>query len=191
MVDPFEVASEWNGRLRRIEFTVPKPLLPSSTVTFLHYAGVPTRFEIAAQEQVRFEFLAVAENLAAIWAREMAQCSLPVGWGGLWHIGDITYTQAHAWLCIEELSGRVLAVDVEIDDSLYVVNGSVAGMVRCMRVIDDWARSAGGSLARATSLASALADDPALPKGEAAYYWLPMIEAAAESGCDHLEVTWE
>jgi hypothetical protein len=191
MASPFEVAHEWEGRLRPIEFSIPKPLLPSSTVTFLHYAGVPTRFELAAQQQIRFEFLATASNLASVWARGMSEYSFPVGWGRLWRIGDITYTQAAAWLCIEELTGRVVAVDVDIDNPVYVVNESVAGMVRCMRLVYDWAHSAGGSLARVASLASALAHDPALLEGEAAHYWLPMVEAAAKSGCDLLEVTYE
>lgn len=191
MASPFDVAREWDGRLRPIEFPAPKPLLPSSTVTFLHYAGVPTRFELAAQQQIRFEFLTTAANLAGVWARAMPDYSFPVGWGRLWQIGDITYTQADAWLCIEELTGRVVAVDVGIDDPLYVVNGSLAGMVRCMRLVYDWGHSSGGSLARAASLASALAHDPALAEGEAAHYWLPMVEAAAASGCDLLEVAYE
>jgi hypothetical protein len=191
MADPFEVAREWGGRLRRIEFPVPKPLLPSSTLSFLHYAGVPTRFEVIADQQTRFEFLETPANLAGFWTREMPDWSFPVGWGRLWRIGDITYTQAAAWLCIEELTGRVVAVDVDIDDPLYVVNGSVEGMVRCMWVVYDWARSSGGAVAGAQSLVSALARDPVLPEGEAAQYWLPMIEAAAESGCDRLEVSCE
>jgi hypothetical protein len=191
MADPFEVAREWDGRLRPIEFSVPKPLLPAQTVTFLRHAGVPTRFEVAAHQQVRFEFVTTAANLASVWAREMPDYSFPVGWGRLWRIGDIKYTQAAAWLCVEELSGRIVAVDVDIDDPLYVVNGSVAGMVRCMRVLYNWARSAGGSLAHAASLASALAAAPTLPEGEAAHYWLPMVEAAVESGCVRLEVAYE
>jgi hypothetical protein len=191
MADPFEVAREWEGRLRRIEFPVPKPLLPSSTVTFLHYAGVPTRFAVTADEQTIFAFLGTAANLAEVWTREIPDYSFPVGWGRLWRIGDITYTQAAAWLCIEELTGRVVAVDVDIDNPLYVVNGSIEGMVRCMRVVYDWARSARGSLASAPSLASTLARDPALPEGEAAHYWLPMIESAVEAGSDRLEVVCE
>jgi hypothetical protein len=191
MADPFEVAREWDGRLRPIEFAVPKPLLPSDTVRFLHFAGVPTRFGITADEQVRFEFLATAANLGEVWARDMPEYSFPVGWGRLWRIGDITYTQAAAWLCIEELTGRVVAVDVDIDDPLHVINGSVEGMVRCMRMLYDWFRSAGGSLARAASLTSSLVHDSALPAGEAGHYWLPMVEAAVESGYDRLEVAFE
>jgi hypothetical protein len=121
----------------------------------------------------------------------MPDCSFPVGWGRLWRIGDITCTQASAWLCIEELTGRVVAVDVDIDDPLYGINGSVEGMVRCMRVLYDCARAAGGSLAGAASLTSALAKDSALTEGEAAQYWLPLVEAALESGCDRLEVSCE
>ncbi len=191
MASPFEVAREWDGRLRPIAFPIPKPLLPSSTVTFLHYAGVPTQFELAAQQRVRFEFMTTAANLAGVWARAMPDYSFPVGWGRLWQIGEIAYTQAAAWLCIEELTGRVVAVDVDVNDPLYFVNESVAGMVRCMRLVYDWAHSSGRSPARAASLASALAHDPALLAGEAAHYWLPMVKAAAKSGCELIEVAYE
>jgi hypothetical protein len=191
MANPIEVAREWDGRLRPIEFAIPKPLLPSATVSFLHYAGLPTRFEIATHEQIRFGFRATAANLAETWSREMPTWSFPDGWARLWQIGDITYTQATAWLCIEELTGRVVAVDVDIDDPLSVVNGSVEGMVRCMRVVYDWVRTVGGSLDHVASLVSALFHDSVLPVGDAGHYWLPMIEAAVESGYDRLEVACE
>jgi hypothetical protein len=60
-----------------------------------------------------------------------------------------------------------------------------------MRILYDWARSAGGSLASAEALNSVLANDPALPAGEAAHYWLPMVEAVVESDCDRFEVAFE
>ena len=132
-----------------------------------------------------------AINLTAVWAKEMPDYSFPVGWARLWRIGGITYTQAAAWLCIEEVTGRVVGVDVDIDDPLYPVNGSVEGTVRCMKLVRDWARSAGGSLARAGSLEEAIARDPALPAAEAAYFWQPLIAEAMESGCDTLVVEWE
>lgn len=188
MSDPFEFAREWGGPLRPIEFPVPKPLLPSATVTFLHYAGVPKRFTC---QTTRFDFLTIAENLAAVWAREMRDSSLPVSWAGLWRIGDITYVQAAAWLCIEELSGRIVAVDVEIDNPLYVVNRSVGGLMQCMKVVRDWAGWQGGSLARAGSFEELITRTPALPEGEAGYFWQPLIAEAIDSACDTLVVEYE
>ena len=191
MVDPFEVSREWGGRLRPIEFCVPKPLLPSRTVTFLHYAGVPKRFEVTAHQVVRFDFVAIAANLSELWARDMPDYSLPVGWGRLWRIGDITYTQAKAWLCNEELSGKVIAVDIDIDSPLHMVNGSIAGMVLCMRILYDWTQSAGESLSSMASLVSALTQAPVLSEDEAAHFWLLMLESAIESGCERIQVDCE
>jgi hypothetical protein len=191
MADPFEFVREWGGRLRPLEFPVPKPLLPSGTVTFLHYAGVPKRFEVTTSQVTRFAFLATAENLAGVWGREMRDYALPAGWAGLWRIGDITYTQADAWLCLEELTGRVVAVDVDIDNPVYPVNGSVEGLLRCMKLVRDWAQPAGGSLARAGSFEEAIGRAPALPAGEAEYFWQPLVAEATESGCDTLVVEYE
>jgi hypothetical protein len=166
-------------------------MLPASTISFLHYAGVPARFEVTTLQPIQFTFWASAQSLAGVWAARMPDWSFPAGWGRFWQIGDITYGQADAWLCVEELTGRVVAVDVDLDDPVYVVNGSVERLVRCMRVLYDWSRSGDGSLARVSELTTALSHDPLLPAGEAGHYWLPTVEEAVESGCDRLVVSCE
>lgn len=191
MADPYEVSRQWNGLLRPIEFAAPKPMLPASTVTFLHHAGVPARFEVTTYQQIQFTFSTGAQNLAEVWATQMSGWSFPADWGRLWRIGDITYTQANAWLCIEELTGHVLAVDVDTDNPVYPVNGSIEHLVRCMRVIYDWAKTGKGSLTRVSELTSALSDQSLLPTSEAEHYWLPLVAAALESGCDRVEVSCE
>jgi len=189
--DPSEFARQWGGRLRPIEFAVPKPLLPSGTIVFLNNAGVPKRFVVETATMTRFDFLATAENLAGVWGRTMRNSSLPVAWAGLWRIGDITYTQADAWLCIEEVTGRIVAVDVGINDPVYPVNGSVEGLMRCMKLVRDWAGPAAGSLARAGSFEEAIARAPHLAAGEARDFWQPLVAEAMESGCDRLVVEYE
>src|SRR5262245_15280764 len=188
MATPFEFVREWGMPLQSLGFHDPRPLLPAATISFLHYAGVLKTFELTTYHRIRIDFLTPAINLAEVWREQMPEYSLPVGWAGLWRIGDITYTQAFAWLCIEELTGRVVAVDVEINNPVYPVNNSVEGMMRCMKLLRDWARPAGGSLARAGSLEEAIARDPNFPAGEAAYFWQPLIAEALESGCDTLVV---
>jgi len=121
----------------------------------------------------------------------MPDWSFPQEWNRFWRIGNITTTQANAWLCVEELTGRVVAVDVDLDDPLYVINGSVERRVRCMRVLDDWSRSGDATIARVATLTSALSNDPELPAGEGHHFWLPRIEEAAQSGCGQFEVSWE
>ena len=191
MSSPFEFVREWGMPLQSLAFHDPRPLLPAATISFLHYAGVPKWFELTTSQTTRFDFLSTAINLTEVWNKEMSEYSLPVAWAGLWRIGDITYTQANAWLCIEEVTGRVVAVDVEINTPVYPVNGSVEGMMRCMKLIRDWAQSAGGSLARAGSLETAIARSPNLPAGEASYFWQPLIAEATESRCDTLVVEYE
>ena len=63
MASRFEFAQQWGGRLRPIEFPIPKPLLPSATISFLHCAGVARAFGLTTSEHVRFEFLPAAVNL--------------------------------------------------------------------------------------------------------------------------------
>ena len=191
MASAFDFVAEWRGPLRPIEFPLPKPMLPSATVSFLHYAGVPAAFEITTDECIRFEFLTTAINLVHVWEDGMRDWSFPVGWGRLWRIGDISFTQANPWMCIEELTGRVVAVDVDIDDPVYLVNTSVERMMRCMKIVRDWVRSTGGLMTCAAILQDALARDPALPAGEAQHFWQPLFADAIDAGCDKVVVELE
>ena len=191
MASSFEFAREWGGELQSIEFASPKPLLPSKSTTFLYYAGIPKRFELATYQQVRFDFLSVATSLPSIWEHEMPEYSLPVQWAGLWRFGDITYTQAKSWLCMEEVSGRIVAIDVEIDNPLYVVNTSIDAMMRCMKLLRDWVRSTDGELAQRAQFTELISKYPDLDEGEANYFWLPLIEEAAEPGCEKVDLKYE
>jgi hypothetical protein len=191
MTDPFEFAREWDGELRAIEFPVPMPMLPSSTVRFLHYAGVPKRFHVDTYQMIHFDFLSTAGNLSNAWPEQMRDYSFPVGWARFWRIGDITYTQAGAWLCIEELTGHIVAIDVDIDNPVYLVNSSLAGMMQCMKLIRGWARSTGGALIGAESFSARLAREPGFDQADAKHFWVPLVEAAIDSGCEKLEIRCE
>jgi SUKH-4 immunity protein len=191
MTDPCKFAREWDGDLRPIEFPVPRPMLPSSTVKFLHYAGLPKRFHVETDQIIHFDFLSTAGNLSSAWPEQMRELSIPVGWARFWRIGDITYTQASAWLCIEELTGRIVGIDVDIDDPVYLVNSSVAGMMQCMKLLRDWARSTGGVLTGGESFSARLAREPGFDPADAKHFWLPLVEAAIDSGCESLEIRCE
>jgi hypothetical protein len=191
LTNPFDFVEEWSGDLRKIEFPVPKPMLPSAAVTFLHFAGLPKSLGVLSYQQIQFDFLLTAINLAGVWQKEMKDFSFPSSWARFWQIGSITYTQAAAWLCIEELTGRIVAVDVDIDDPVYVVNDSILGMMRCMKLLRDWVRLTDGSLTQATSFTDAISRDPALSLGDAKYFRLPIVEAAIDAGCDKVAVSCE
>jgi hypothetical protein len=191
MTDPFRFAKEWGGNLRPIEFAVPRPMLPANTITFLHYAGVPKRLVIDSNQTIQFDFLSTAGNLASAWPEAMRDYSFPVGWARFWRIGDITYTQASAWLCIEELTGHIVAIDIDIDNPVYLVNSSIAGMMQCIKLLRDWVRSANGVASGGESFSERLACEPGFDQRDASHFWLPLVESAIDGGCDRFEVDCE
>jgi hypothetical protein len=158
---------------------------------FLHSAGLPARFEVVTYQRTVFTFSTAGKTLAGMWASHMPDYSFPADWARLWWFGDIDSTQASAWLCLEELTGRIVAVDVDREDPLFVVDTSVVALVRCMGLIHSFAQSNDGSLNRVEALVDALSNDLDLARGEAGHFWLPLIEAAIESGCGRLEVAVE
>src|SRR5262245_34860574 len=109
MATAFDVARAWGGKLRPLQFPVPRPLLPAATISFLHSAGTPKSFRIDAHEKIRVEFATTPANLVDVWKSNVSDWAFPTGWGRFWRIGDVIYTQAQAWLCVEEVTGRVVA----------------------------------------------------------------------------------
>ena len=189
-MDPNEFAKQWPGDLRPLEFLPPRPMLPTQTVAFLHYAGLPKVFRLRYAQQIDFDFLPRAISMNEIWAAEMTDFSMPVSWARFWQIGAITYTQAKAWLCIEELTGRIVAIDVDIDDPVDVVSTSATRMMLSLKHLIDWSRATGGRLCEVVRLREALANDAELA-GDAKHFLLPFIEAAIEAEWETLEIAFE
>jgi len=121
----------------------------------------------------------------------MPEYSFPLGWGRFWVIGDLVFTQAIAWLCLEEVTGRVVGVDVELNEPIYAVNSSVERMVRCMKLLADGCRSSRGSMTQSRSWIDTLSRDPDLPEGEAEPFWIPIIVGAIENECERMRVEIE
>jgi len=182
--DPIEFAKQWEGKLHSLQFTSPEPMLPTATTAFFHYAGIPKSFSLCTYQEFRFDFLTKAENLAEEWKKVMAGVSMPVGWKRFWRFGDITYTQGGAWLCIEELTGRIVAIDVDLDDPLYTINVSVSQLMECFRQLLLWSKNSAGAISTMDGLLSVLPDDSAA-------FWSPIIQNSLESGCDEATVQCE
>ena len=183
-----EIANAWPGTLAKIDFIAPKPLLPSATISFLHAAGLPRTFTMHGSQVMTFTTLATAQPLSAMWNERIRDWLMPVDWARYWRIGDIAYTQASAWLCVEEVTGRVCAIDIDIDDSVYPVNESLTTLASSMLHWVRWYESSGGAVGSLDALRQAFAQDVTFKPNEYASFWGMLIYAEAESGIERLTV---
>ena len=161
-MNDIEFAKAWPGVLHKVGFVPPRPLLPSRTTSFLYHAGLPKKLSISCNQIVTFEMLPSAEHLSKTWAERMREdCLMPFDWGRYWRIGDIICTQAAPWLCLEEVSGRVFAIDVDIDGPVYPVNESLLSLGLSMLHWLRWLSETGGN-----------------------HFWLPRQTSACLCQCD-------
>src|SRR5688572_11686561 len=186
------IATIWPGSLAKIDFEPPKPVLPSGTITYLYFAGLPRSFQITGSQLVTFQMLSTAVHLGKTWNNVMEDkdLSMPFDWARFWRIGDITYTQASAWLCIEEVTGSIYAIDVDVDDPVYLVNHSLANLVSSMLHWIQWCERTGGKVATINELVLAFTSDPTFRHGEFEAYWKLHIDSEAESGIDRFTVSY-
>lgn len=116
-VDSDEFVERWRGELRKIEFS-PKPYLPADAAWFYHSAGFPSYFSIEGFRKL--EFHSKCAPLAETWQQIQGdEWRMPLAWNVFWKIGDAEYGRAGAmcaWLCIEELTGRIVTIDPEEDN---------------------------------------------------------------------------
>jgi hypothetical protein len=180
-----DVARLWGGVLKPVSFNAPQPILPASTVSFLHYAGLPNTFRIGASDDSDYLSMRFQEpsKLSGAWSSGMPEWSMPVGWDRFWRLGDATFTQCKTWLCIEELTGRIYTIDVEADTPVNAVNSSAEQFVHCMKVLIDASKGAGASpQALSEAIRSAVSPE------EAQHFWLPVLEDLAEQDWTEIQV---
>ena len=117
-----------------------------------------------------------------------AKWAFPHDWHRYWRLGDVEYIQSSAWVCIEEVSGSIVTVDVESDHPICRVNASVLLMAVSMNVIADWYGETFGDMEAVDDLLKRL--DDGVPGFDASEYWKPLIEYQRDAmASDRLEVT--
>jgi hypothetical protein len=184
-----EFSREWNGHLATIEFVTPKPLLPAATVSFFYSAGLPRTFSITGSQIVTFTTISTATNVSETWPEQMREWAMPHDWARFWRIGDIAYTQADAWLCIEEVTGCIYAIDVDIDNPVYLVARSVINLAAAMLQWSQWYAATAGAIATVNELRQLFLDNSDIASDEFDGFWGAMLDSECETGIERFTVT--
>lgn len=183
-ITPAGFQEHWGPPLRKVQFD-PPATLPDETVAFFNSAGLPEAATVGCSS---FRFVTTARRLADVWRQEMdPRVTMPPGWNGFRHLGEVEYIQSAAWICLEEKTGKIISIDVEIDDALTPINSSVLQFMSCLKVIRDWSQTTGGRLEEFEGLLEALETE--ITDNDAEEYWLPFLEYAREESDEIFEVS--
>src|SRR4051794_4472238 len=109
---PSEFVTRWPGSLHPISLPDPPPALANDCRRRLAEFGLPHELTIYCYNDITLRFSGSAAPLAAIWKRDLQRGyqlgDMPGEWARFWHLADQEYTQGGGWVCVEEVSGRLV-----------------------------------------------------------------------------------
>jgi len=192
---PSEFASRWPGTLRPIVFPVPTPRLPDNSFRILHEFGLPREVTIYCYNDITLTFSGGVAPLDQIWERDLNKGhkmgEMPNEWNRFWHLGDQEYLQGGGWICIEELTGRLVVIDLDLGDgdTVYLLNSSVHRFYTTLAYFLDWSERTDGDPSETSKLRDALRGQSCIPIEELEPFWMNFIDATLDRDPTYLTVT--
>src|SRR4051794_8978927 len=132
---PSEFVRRWPGGLRPVVFPGPQPALPGDCRESLTEFGLPGEVTIRCYNDITLKFTGSVTPLAAVWDRDLKRGlkltarghepgEMPVEWARFWHLADQEYAQGGGWVCVEEVTGRLVVIDLDLRDPICLLNSS-------------------------------------------------------------------
>src|SRR5262249_2652982 len=146
--------------------------------------GLPRKLTIYCYNDITMEFSGSAVPLAAIWDRDLKRGhkmgDMPSGWTRFWHLADEEYTQGGGWVCVEEVTGRLVVIHLDLRDPIYLLNSSVRNFYTTLAHFLGWSEKTGGSRAETIRLRDALRRQDCIPADELDPFWMNFIDATLD-----------
>lgn len=188
-----EFVRRWPGSLRRTVVPKPRPALPESSLQLLTEFGLPSALTICCYNNMILRFSGSATPLAVIWERDLNRGftlgEMPPEWIRYWHLADQHYTQGSGWICIEEISGRLVVIDLDLPDPVYLLNSGMDTFYTTLAHFIEWSETMGGSPVETLRLRDALRTQDCIPPEELEPFWLNFVDATIESDPKNVSVT--
>ena len=189
---PSEFVRRWPGSLRPIAFPEPEPTLPDDCRRLLTEFGLPRELTIYCYNDITLWFSGSATPLASIWDRDLKlgfkMGTMPAGWTRFWHLADQEYVQGGGWVCIEKTTGRLVVIDLDLREPIYLLNSSVGNFYTTLAHFLDWSVRTGGSPTETVRLRDSLRRQHCIPPEELEPFWMNIIDATLDSGPMNLVV---
>jgi hypothetical protein len=191
---PSEFLRRWPGSLRPVALPEPPPAIPDDGRNLLTEFGLPRTLTIACYNDIRLTFSGTVTPLAAIWDRDLQRGSsglgkMPGEWARFWHIADQEYLQGGGWICIEESSGQLIVLDLDLPDPVYSLNSSLRNFYTTLAHFLEWSERTGGSPAATAQLRDTLRQQDVIPPNELECFWMNIIDATLDGDPVNLTVT--
>lgn len=189
---PYEFASRWPGALRSIRLPDPSPAIPSDCARFLAEYGLPRELTIYCYNDITLSFSCSLTPLAVIWDRDLQlgyqMGGMPKEWNRFWHVADQEYLQGGGWICIEEATGRLLVIDLDLPEPIYLLNTSISDFYTTLAHFLDWSENSDGGPEETVVLRDALLGQDCIPPEELEGFWMNVIYATLDGDPTNLAV---
>jgi hypothetical protein len=131
---------------------------------------------------MRFDDTATA--LAVMWERDLNRGYkigvMPTEWNRFLHVGDQQYTQGGGWICVEEGTGRLVVIDLDQSDPIYLVNSSIRNFYTTLAHFLQWSERTDRGTEEVRRFHDALARQYCIPPEELEPFWMNFIEATLD-----------
>ena len=114
---------------------------------------------------------------------------MPGEWARFWHLADEEYLQGGGWVCIEEVTGRLVVIDLDLPDPIYLLNRSVRNFYTTLAHFLEWSERTRGSPAETIRLRDALRRQENVPSTELEAFWMNFIDATLDGDPLNVAVT--
>ena len=190
---PSEFLSRWPGSLHPVAFPDPPPALPEECRHLLTEFGLPRELTIFCYNDITLRFSGSATPLAVIWERDLKRGykmgDMPGEWTRFWHLADQEYLQGGGWICVEEGTGRLVVIDLDQRDPIYLLNSSVRNFYSTLAHFLEWSEKTDGGTAETIRLRDALHRQDCIPPEELEPFWMNFIDATLDSDPMRLAVS--
>jgi hypothetical protein len=139
LLSPKQFTDAWGAdALVRLPYPGPQPI-PDSGREFLTQAGLPAlvRFTCGSTNAV-ITFCRLAHGLSPVLGEKTVGPALPQDWAAYWILGDEFFCNGSAWWCIDERTGRIDRIDVELAQPVEFANSSVAHFAWVAHAVLSW-----------------------------------------------------
>jgi hypothetical protein len=162
--------------------------------------GLPGELTIYCYNDITLKFSGSARPLAAIWERDLERGlklmasghkpgEMPGEWTRFWHLADQEYVQGGGWICVEERTGRLVVIDLDQRDPIYLLNSSVRNFYTTLAHFLEWSEKTDGTPAETVRLRDALRRQDCIPPEELEPFWMNFIEATLDGDPMRLAVS--
>jgi hypothetical protein len=108
-----------------------------------------------------------ATPLAVIWDRDLKRGfkmgEMPSEWKRFWHVADQEYVQGGGWICVEQVTGRLVIIDLDQSDPIYLLNSSVRNFYTTLAQFLEWTATTDGRTVEMVRLRDSLRAQDCIP----------------------------